>query len=67
MTTLHVPDQLAHCYEEVARENGRDTQDFMLEALSNYLEDMRVVTERLNDPQPSLSLEEVKRDLGLDS
>ncbi len=68
MTTLQVPDDLALSYEKLAKESGRDKQDYMLEALSSYLEDLadvRVVSERLGEAGRRRTLDEVEKNLGL--
>lgn len=70
MTTFQVPDKIAERYEELARAEGRETDALIREALIAQLEDLediRLATERLNNPEPSLSLEEVKKNLGLDA
>ena len=70
MTTFQVPDKIAERYEELARAEGRETDALIREALITQLEDLediRIATERLNNPEPSLSLEEVKKNLGLDA
>jgi predicted DNA-binding protein len=69
MTTVQIPDDIALQYEDRARAAGCDTDTFIREALIARLEDMEdieVAMERLADPQPTLSLEEVTRNLGLD-
>lgn len=68
MTTIQIPDELAHEIEHHARAAGHDTATFIREALIAQLEDLedvQLAMERLNQPQPSLSLEEVKRNLGV--
>ena len=70
MLTLQIPDELAQPYEDLARAAGRDKADYMLDALCAYLEEMedrRIVVERRMNPEASLSLEEVKRNLGLEA
>jgi predicted DNA-binding protein len=69
MTTVQIPDEIAHQYEYRARAAGCDTNTFIREALIAQLEDLEdieIAIARLSDPKPSLSLEEVKRNLGLD-
>lgn len=68
MTTFQIPDEIAHQYESRARAAGCDTDTFIREALIARLEDLEdieIATARLADPQPSLSLEAVKKSLGL--
>jgi predicted DNA-binding protein len=69
MTTIQIPDEIMHSYEDRARATGFDTETLIREALIEKLEDLhdiQVAEERLADPQPTLSFDEVKRDLGLD-
>ena len=69
MVNVQIPEEIAHQHEDRARAAGCDTDTFIREALVAQLEDLHdveVALERLRDPQPSLSLEEVKRTLGLD-
>ncbi len=69
MVLISVPDEVAYQYELRARAAGCGTDTFIREALIAQLEDLEDVElalERLKNPRPSLSLEEVKRNLGLD-
>ena len=69
MVLIEVPDALAQEYEALARTSGQDRDALIRENLIAQLEDLEdieIATERLKNPQPSLSLEEVKRNLGLD-
>jgi predicted DNA-binding protein len=69
MTAILIPDELAQEYALRARAANCDTETYIREALITKLEDdddIRIALERLAGPQPCLSLEEVKRDLGLD-
>ena len=68
MQTLTIPDALLARLTERAEKTGSPRDAVVLEALHEYLEDralVLIVEERLRDPQPSVSLDEVKRDLGL--
>jgi predicted DNA-binding protein len=69
MTTIQVPDKIANRYEELARAAGRDMNDYIREALVAHLydiDDIQVASERLKNPQPTIPLDEVKQNLGLD-
>ena len=69
MTTVRIPEEIAHRYEDRARASGHDVETLIREALIAQLEDLEDVElalDRLKAPQPALSLEEVKRNLGLD-
>ena len=70
MTTVQVPDEIAHRYEDLARAAGCEKDAYIRIALIDHLEDLediQIVSERLKNPQPTVSLEEVKRNLGLDT
>ncbi len=69
MTTVQIPDEIAAEYASRARAQGCDVDVFIERALIAKLEDLEdieIATERLKNPQPTLSLKEVKRNLGLD-
>jgi predicted DNA-binding protein len=69
VTTVQIPDDLARQYQDRARAAGCDVDVFVREALIAKLEDMEdaeIAMERLANPQPVRSLEEVKNSLGLD-
>ncbi len=69
MTTVQIPDEIAHQYADRASAAGYDMESYIREALIAQLEDLEdveIAMERLANPQPTLSLEQVKRDLGLD-
>lgn len=69
MTTLHIPDEIANLYADRARAAGYDPETFMRQALIAQLEDLEdveIAMERLSDPQPTISLEQLARELGLD-
>jgi predicted DNA-binding protein len=68
MTTVQIPDEIAHEVEAWARAAGTDAETFVREAIIARLEDLedvRIAEERLADPQPTYSLDEVKRHFGL--
>ena len=69
MVLIEVPDELALQYDELARSAGQERNTFIRETLIEHLEDLEdlaIVRERLANPGKRFSLEEVKRDLGLD-
>jgi len=69
VTTFQIPDEIAHQYEDRARAAGCDTDTLIREALIARLEDLEdveIATQRLADPQPAISLDQVKRNLGLE-
>ena len=68
---VRLPQELAAELEQLARETGRSKSYYARRALIEFLEDRAdylravAVLERERG-QPNLSLEEVRRDLGLD-
>ena len=69
MATIQIPDELAAQIEQGAQRWGETSDDFLREAVLSRLEDLEdiaIATERLNDPQETISLEELKKNLGLD-
>lgn len=69
MTTVMVPDEIAHRYEDLARAAGCDKESFIRQALIDHLEDMediQIVSERISNPGKRLTLEEIEKNLGLE-
>ena len=69
MVLIEVPDELASQYDELARSVGQERNALIQEALIEHLEDLEdiaIARERLASPGKRLSLEEVKRNLGLE-
>ena len=68
MATMQISDRLASDLEELAIAAGQERDIYIREILIEHMEDVediRIVTERLRKPRPSISLEEVTRRLGL--
>jgi RHH-type rel operon transcriptional repressor/antitoxin RelB len=68
---VRLPDDLAAELEQLARETGRSKSYYARQAISEFLEDradyLRAVAALERDrTRPNLTLEEVKRELGLD-
>jgi predicted DNA-binding protein len=66
MPVIEIPAELETQYEYFARRNGKSRDDLVRQALVSHLEDLAVATERLKNPGETISLEQLKRDLGLD-
>jgi RHH-type rel operon transcriptional repressor/antitoxin RelB len=68
---VRLPKELADALDELARETGRSKSYYARQAIVEFLEDRAdylhamAVLER-EKGQPNLSLEQVKRELGLD-
>jgi predicted DNA-binding protein len=69
MAAIQIPDELAEQIEQAAQRAGETRDDFLREAVQSRLddlEDIAVAADRLKNPGKRLTLEQVKRDLGLD-
>jgi predicted DNA-binding protein len=69
MATLQIPDELASLIELGAQRAGESREVFIREAIRSHIEDMQDVAtakEHLLNPDDTLSLDEMKKNLGLD-
>lgn len=69
MTTVQIPDEIAHQYEDRARAAGCDTDTLIREALIEKLEDLediQLAEERFAKGLTPIPMEQVVKDLGLD-
>jgi RHH-type rel operon transcriptional repressor/antitoxin RelB len=65
---IRLPEDLNKRLEDIARRTGRTKTDYVREAILEHLEDLEdahLAMERLNNPGKRLSMEEVKKELGL--
>jgi predicted DNA-binding protein len=70
MATIQIPDELATQIEQAAHRAGETSVAFLQEAVLGRLEDLEdiaIATERLNSPEETISLDELKKNLGLDA
>jgi len=69
MTTVQIPDEIMHQYEDHARAIGYDTDTLIREALIEKLEDIadiRIAEERFARGLTPVPFAQVVKDLGLD-
>jgi predicted DNA-binding protein len=69
MATIQIPVEIESQIEEVANRMGESKEDLVRDALLSFLEDMHdvsVAREYLANPQDLLSLDDLKKNLGLD-
>jgi RHH-type transcriptional regulator, rel operon repressor / antitoxin RelB len=69
MAAIQIPDELAEQIEQAARRAGETKGVFLREAVQSRLDDLddvAIAAERLKNPGKRLTLEQVKRNLGLD-
>jgi len=69
MATIQIPDDLASQIERGAQRAGESYDAFLREAVLSRLEDLEdvaIAQEHLLHPDETLSLDELKKNLGLD-
>jgi predicted DNA-binding protein len=67
---VQIPAEIESKFHEVAQRTGESADSLVREALLTYLEDMEdaaVAKEYLLHPEDTFSLDEMKKNLGLDS
>jgi len=69
MTTIQIPDELANQIEQAAQSAGETYDAFLREAVLSRLEDLQdvaIAKKHLLHPDDTLSIDELKKNLGLD-
>ena len=69
MATIQIPDELERLIEHGAQRTGESRDVFLREAIRSHLEDLQDVAaakEHLLHPDDTISLDEMKKSLGLD-
>jgi predicted DNA-binding protein len=69
MVAIQIPDELARQIEQAAQRAGETKDVFLREAVQSRLDDLEdaaIAEERLKSPGKRLSLEQVKKNLGLE-
>lgn len=67
--TINVSTEVERRIDELARRHGRPKDEFVLEAILQYLtdqEDVELARRRLDEPGQRKTLAELERELGLD-
>lgn len=70
MMGIRLPEEIDQRLAVLAKRTGRTKTYYAREAILRYIEDFEdvyIALERLENPGPRMSMEEVKRELGLDS
>ena len=68
MLAVRLPEDIEQRIEALAQQTGRTKSFYVREALQEYLDDMEdyyLAETRRKQPQPSITLDEVERELGL--
>ncbi|HWZ31916.1 MAG TPA: DUF6290 family protein [Bryobacteraceae bacterium] len=69
MITLQLPKEVEDRLDAIAQSTGRTKDECAAEAILEFIEDeedYRIAVERLKRNEPTISLEEIKRELGLE-
>jgi predicted DNA-binding protein len=69
MTTVQIPDEIVHFYQDRARMTGSDTDTLIREALVSQIEDMEdiaIADARFAKGLTPIPMEQVVENLGLD-
>ena len=67
---VQIPPEIESQYEKVAQSTGESADNLVRKALLSYLDDLHdvaVAKEYLLNPEDTLSLDELKKNLGLDN
>jgi predicted DNA-binding protein len=67
-TTVEIPQELDAELEALAARNGVDKKEYLSEAIISFLEDQEdiaIATERLKNSGDTISLDELKQNLGV--
>ena len=70
MLSIRLPEQLENRLIKLAADTGRPKSYYVRQAIENFLEDEEeylLAINRLEKNKPTLSLEELEKNLGLDS
>lgn len=68
MLAVRLPEDIEQRIEALAQQTGRTKSFYVREAIQEYLDDMEdyyLAETRRKQPQPSIPLDEVERELGL--
>lgn len=70
MTTIAIPDQLGAELQAIAERTGQSRDEYAARAIASFLEDQEDIAlakERLEGVPEIISLQELKKNLGLDT
>ena len=66
MLSIQLDPEIERRLSELAKRSGKTEADYARELIEDDIEDIYTAEARLADPQPSLSLDQVRKELGLD-
>jgi predicted DNA-binding protein len=66
MLSIELDPEIERRLSELAKRCGKTKADFARELLEDDIDDIYKAEARLADPQPTLTLDQVRKELGLD-
>jgi RHH-type rel operon transcriptional repressor/antitoxin RelB len=66
MLSIQLDPEIERRLSELAKRSGKTEADYARELIEDDIEDIYTAEARLADPQPSLTLDQVRKELGLE-
>jgi RHH-type rel operon transcriptional repressor/antitoxin RelB len=66
MLSITLDPEIERRLSELAKRSGKTEADYARELLEDDIDDIFTAEARLADPQPTLTLDQVRKELGLD-
>lgn len=66
MLSIQLDPEIERRLSELAKRSGMTEADYARELIEDDIEDIYTAEARLADPQPTLTLDQVRKELGLD-
>ena len=66
MLSIQLDPEIERRLSELAKRSGKSEADYARELIEDDIEDIYTAEARLADPQPSLTLDQVRKELGLE-
>jgi RHH-type rel operon transcriptional repressor/antitoxin RelB len=66
MLSIQLDPEIERRLSELAKRSGKTEADYARELIEDDIEDIYTAEARLADPQPTLTLDQVRKELGLD-
>jgi len=66
MLSIDLDPEIEQRLSELAKRHGKTVADYARELIEDDVDDIYTAEARLADPQPTLTLDQVRKELGLD-
>lgn len=66
MLSIQLDPEIARRLSELAKRSGKSEADYARELIEDDIDDIYTAESRLANPQPALTLDHVRKELGLD-